>query len=76
MKSDPQIKLWHCDNARSLRPLWAMEEMGIPYELEVLPFPPRFFQKEFLEVKPIGYGSLLYGWRRSDDRVEWYLSII
>ena len=54
MKSDPQIKLWHCDNARSLRPLWAGEEMGIPYELEVLPFPPRFFQKEFLEVNPLG----------------------
>ncbi|MEO0368020.1 MAG: glutathione S-transferase, partial [Pseudomonadota bacterium] len=50
----PQIKLWHCDNARSLRPLWALEEMGIAYELELLPFPPRFFKKEFLQTNPLG----------------------
>lgn len=36
------IKLWHCHNARSLRALWAMEEMGMDYELEIMPFPPRF----------------------------------
>lgn len=35
-------KLWHCDNARSLRALWALEELEIPYDLEVMPFPPRF----------------------------------
>ena len=48
------LKLWHCHNARSLRPLWALEEMGLDYELEVLPFPPRFFQKEFLAINPLG----------------------
>ncbi len=48
------IKLWHCKNARSLRPLWAMEEMEIEYEVEVLPFPPRIFQKSFLEINPLG----------------------
>lgn len=48
------IKLWHCKDARSLRPLWAMEEMGIEYEVEVLPFPPRVFQKSFLQVNPLG----------------------
>ena len=48
------MKLWHCHNARSLRPLWALEEMGLDYELEVLPFPPRFFKKEFLAVNSLG----------------------
>ena len=48
------MKLWHSHNARSLRPLWAMEEMGFDYELELLPFPPRVFKKEFLGVNTLG----------------------
>lgn len=48
------LKLWHCKNARSFRPLWAMEEMGLEYELEVLPFPPRVHRKEFFEVNLLG----------------------
>jgi glutathione S-transferase len=48
------MKLWHCKDARSLRPLWALEEMGLDYELEVLPFPPRFLHKPFLEINPLG----------------------
>jgi glutathione S-transferase len=48
------MKLWHCHGARSLRPLWAMEEMQLSYELEVLPFPPRFFKKEFLGTNSLG----------------------
>ena len=34
------MKLWHCNGSRSLRALWALEEMGMEYELEILPFPP------------------------------------
>ena len=26
------MKLYHCNDARSLRPLWALEEMGLDYE--------------------------------------------
>jgi len=48
------MKLWHCNGARSLRPLWALEEMGLPYELEVLPFPPRLFRKDYLGVNSLG----------------------
>jgi glutathione S-transferase len=48
------MKLWHCHNARSLRPLWALEEMQLDYQLEVLPFPPRFFKKEFLSDNVLG----------------------
>ena len=48
------MKLWHCNNARSLRPLWALEEMGLEYELEVMPFPPRFLHKPYMEINPLG----------------------
>lgn len=49
-----QRKLWHCHDARSLRSLWALEELELDYELEVMPFPPRFLQKEYLQVNPLG----------------------
>ena len=48
------MKLWHCNSARSLRPLWALEEMGLDFEVEVLPFPPRLFQREYLQVNSLG----------------------
>ncbi|MEE4108688.1 MAG: glutathione S-transferase family protein [Halieaceae bacterium] len=48
------MKLWHCTGARSLRALWTLEELGLDYELEVLPFPPRMFQRDYLEVNPLG----------------------
>ena len=48
------MKLYHSVDARSLRPLWALEEMGLPYELEVLPFPPRVLKKDFLTLNPLG----------------------
>ncbi|WNC70035.1 glutathione S-transferase family protein [Thalassotalea nanhaiensis] len=48
------MKLWHCYDSRSLRALWALEEMGLKYEVEVLPFPPRFLKKDYLETNPLG----------------------
>lgn len=48
------ITLYHCDNARSFRPLWMLEEMGLPYDLKVLPFPPRALAKPYFEVNPLG----------------------
>jgi glutathione S-transferase len=48
------VKLWHCHDSRSMRPLWALEEMGIDYELVKLPFPPRVFDKEYLGVNVLG----------------------
>lgn len=47
-------KLWHSYSARSLRPLWALEEMGIDYDLELLPFPPRIFKREYLDINALG----------------------
>jgi glutathione S-transferase len=48
------MKLWHCRGARSLRALWALEEMGLEYDVHVMPFPPRFLEKDFLEVNVLG----------------------
>lgn len=48
------MKLWHCTGARSLRALWTLEELGLDYELVVMPFPPRLFQPEYLEVNALG----------------------
>lgn len=48
------IVLYHCQGARSLRPLWTLEEMGLEYDLRVLPFPPRVLQRDYLEVNPLG----------------------
>lgn len=48
------MKLYHCANSRSLRPLWAIEEMGLDHELVVLQFPPRVFHKDYKEINPLG----------------------
>jgi glutathione S-transferase len=48
------IVLYHCPDARSFRPLWTLEELGLEYELRTLPFPPRVLQRDYLEVNPLG----------------------
>ncbi|QDZ29311.1 glutathione S-transferase family protein [Noviherbaspirillum sp. UKPF54] len=48
------ITLYHCMSARSFRPLWMLEELGLPYELKMLPFPPRVFDKGYLAINPLG----------------------
>ena len=48
------MTLYHCINARSFRVLWMLEELGLPYELKVLPFPPRSRDEQYLEVNPLG----------------------
>jgi glutathione S-transferase len=53
------ITLYHCAAARSFRPLWTLEELGLPYNLKMLPFPPRVFAKEYLGVNPLGTVPLL-----------------
>lgn len=46
--------LHHCVSARSFRVLWMLEELGAPYTLAMLPFPPRVDAREFLQVNPLG----------------------
>jgi glutathione S-transferase len=48
------ITLYHCDGARSFRPLWMLEEMGLAYDLKMLPFPPRVLAKDYLALNPLG----------------------
>jgi glutathione S-transferase len=48
------LTLYHCHNARSFRPLWTLEEMGLTYELKMLPFPPRELAPDYLAVNPLG----------------------
>lgn len=48
------ITLYHCLSARSFRPLWMLEELGLAYHLKILPFPPRVFDRSYLEVNPLG----------------------
>ncbi len=47
-------KLYHCRDARSFRVLWALEELGLPYELELMPFPPRFRYEGYKDLNPLG----------------------
>ncbi|XUM23361.1 glutathione S-transferase family protein [Bradyrhizobium oligotrophicum S58] len=53
------ITLYHCDGARSFRPLWMLEELELNYELKMLPFPPRVLAKEYLAINPLGTIPLL-----------------
>jgi len=48
------MTLYHCMSARSFRPLWMLEELGLPYELKMLPFPPRTKAPPYLEINPLG----------------------
>src|ERR1700731_2698088 len=48
------ITLYHCAAARSFRPLWMLEEMRLPYDLKMLPFPPRVLAREYLAINPLG----------------------
>jgi glutathione S-transferase len=46
-------------NARSFRVLWTLEEMRLPYELKILPFPPRVHARDYLQLNPLGTIPLL-----------------
>jgi glutathione S-transferase len=48
------LTLYHCHDARSFRPLWTLEEMGLRYELKMMPFPPRSRVPDYLSINPLG----------------------
>jgi glutathione S-transferase len=54
------IKLYHCADARSFRPLWALEELGLPYKLELMPFPPRSRVPGYRELNPLGTVPVMF----------------
>ena len=51
--------IFHSRNARSLRVLWVLEEMGAKAEIKTLPFPPRKLQPEYLALNPSGTVPLM-----------------
>ncbi|WP_431272115.1 glutathione S-transferase family protein [Dankookia sp. P2] len=53
------IVLHHCSDARSFRPLWALEKLGLPYALRMLSFPPRAAAPDYLAINPLGTIPLL-----------------
>ena len=48
------IKIYGTENSRAVRPIWTAEEMGLDYELIMMPFPPRVFMKEYLDINILG----------------------
>lgn len=48
------MRLYHCKNSRSLRPLWTLEELGLDFELVTMQFPPRFEHAGYLDINPLG----------------------
>ncbi len=48
------MRLYHCPDARSLRPLWTLEELGLDYELVNMRFPPRTEYPGYLGINPLG----------------------
>ena len=48
------ITLYHSRHSRSMRCVWALEEMGLDYELVTLEFPPRVHHKDFKAINPLG----------------------
>ncbi|MDO5668008.1 MAG: glutathione S-transferase family protein [Alcaligenaceae bacterium] len=51
---EKSITLYHSVSARSFRPLWALEELGLDYELVMMEFPPRVHRRDFLDTNPLG----------------------
>ena len=48
------IEVYHADGTRSLRVVWTLEELGIPYEARLVAFPARPRHPEYLDVNPTG----------------------
>jgi glutathione S-transferase len=48
------IKIYSTQGSRGMRPIWTAEEMGLDYEVEMMPFPPRFMQPEYMKINILG----------------------
>jgi len=55
LPEDNDMKLYHCSKSRSARVLWLLEELGLKYELEELPFDPKALKApDYLQLNPFG----------------------
>ena len=48
------ITLYHAHQSRSMRVLWLLEELGVPYQLVLRPFDKSLRAAEYLAVHPAG----------------------
>lgn len=65
------MKLYHCTGSRSTRVLWLLEELGLDYELEVLPFDPKALKSaDYLVISPFGKVPVLV-----DDTLTMFESV-
>lgn len=48
------ITLQHCPQSRSMRTLWLLNELGVPFELRSYPFDQTLRSPEFLSLSPAG----------------------
>ncbi|KQQ27036.1 glutathione S-transferase [Methylobacterium sp. Leaf123] len=48
------ITVFHAPRTRSLRVLWMLEEMGLPYEVRLVDFPRHRDDAEFMRLNPAG----------------------
>jgi len=53
------MKLFTCVKSRGFRVSWAAEEIGLQLDYEIMPFPPRHTQPEYLEINPLGTVPML-----------------
>jgi glutathione S-transferase len=48
------IRLHHCHQTRSMRTLWLLNELGIPFEITVYPFDKTLRSEGYLALNPVG----------------------
>ncbi|MGI9412192.1 MAG: glutathione S-transferase family protein [Hyphomicrobiales bacterium] len=48
------LKLYHCHEFRSVRSLWLMHELGLDFELQIIPVGPALRNPDYLALHPLG----------------------
>lgn len=61
------IRLHHCHQTRSMRTLWLLHELGVPFEVAVHPFDRSLRAPDYLALNPAGRVPAL----EIDGRVLW-----
>jgi glutathione S-transferase len=66
-EEDTMIKLYGVPRSRTMRPLWMLEELGVPYENVKVSFVGESREPEFLRLNPNGHIPVL----QDGDTVLW-----
>jgi glutathione S-transferase len=61
------IKLHHCHQSRSMRSLWLLNELGVPFETQIYPFDMSIKTEAYLALNPAGRVPAV----ELDDEVIW-----